>query len=607
MIRLFALLAEDTFLAFSWRVPFLVFLMVLSGILEGLAVTAALPLLIQLGGGVIADIPRENGASIITLLANGPVLLGLPEGPIGVGILMVLLVAASAVIYLSMARLAASMQVSYVRNWQNSIFSATLSAGPKFMDARRDGNVVASIVVEAGRVGGAFYHGCLVLAAIVNLIIYVALTLLVSPVTSFAVMIVGVLLFLFTRPYMRRAFGYGEAITRAQADIQSLAYEGISAIKMIKANVAEDEANTRFANASAQLAHANFQNSFDVQKAKTVFEFGGVVGLAGLLVVGPLFFGVEVSTVLVVLALFVRLLPRVSALQQGLQALNTLLPALLNLKKLRKEANAAAEAEDKRPLPSEISSKAVSIEFHGVAVQRGETLALNNVNVKIPPGKIVALVGPSGSGKSTFVEALLGLVKISSGDIRVDEFLLKELPLPAWRRTIGYVAQETSLLSGSIAANVRLGSAIDTTAVNAALDRAAAHFVRRLKTGIDTEVGDRGARLSGGERQRLGLARAMVIPRRLFVFDEATSALDAETETEVMKTVLKLSGQATVLLVAHRFSTVKDADIIHVFENGSIVESGDWKSLSKRGTRFEMLRELQEMERRDKLKSDSGV
>ena len=116
------------------------------------------------------------------------------------------------------------------------------------------------------------------------------------------------------------------------------------------------------------------------------------------------------------------------------------------------------------------------------------------------------------------VEALLGLVKISSGDIRVDEFLLKELPLPAWRRTIGYVAQETSLLSGSIAANVRLGSAIDTTAVNAALDRAAAHFVRRLKTGIDTEVGDRGARLSGGERQRLGLARAMVIPRRLFVF-----------------------------------------------------------------------------------------
>jgi ATP-binding cassette subfamily C protein len=592
LIRLLAFLGRDTLAAFGWRVPGLVGLMVLSGALEGLAITATLPLLSQLGG---ADAPSSAGALVVAALGRVPIVLGLPPGPVGVGVLMVVLVTASAVSYLAMARLAARLQVQYVLGWQTSVFTAALAAGPALLDTRRGGDVVAAIVTEVNRVGGAFYHSCLLLAAVVNLLIYVTLAVLVSPATSCAVMALGAVLFFATSPFMRRAFSYGEAITRAQGDIQSLSGEGVSAAKALKANVAEAAACASFAEAAGRLAEANFRNSFDVQKAKAVFEFGGTAGLAWLLVAGPLLLGVEVATVLVVLALFVRILPRLTALQQGLQALSVLLPALDNLQSLRKEARSVAEPDDPRPLPPAIAAAPPAIVFRGVSVIRGETLALDGVNLELPPGKIVAFVGPSGSGKSTFVDAVLGLVPVTSGRIEIAGIPLDELPLPAWRRAIGYVAQDTALLVGSVAHNVRLGTQADPRAVNAALERAAAHFVHRLAGGVDTEVGDRGARLSGGERQRLGLARALVAPRRLFILDEATSALDAETEAEVLRTVAQLAGEATVLVVAHRFSAVRGADMIYVLENGCVVETGDWSSLDKPGTRFHALKRLQEM------------
>lgn len=592
MTRLLALLAANAYADFGWRVPLLVGLMVLTGVLEGLAVTATLPLLSQFSSD---ETQGQSGAFLLATLAHAPVMLGLPEGPVGVGVLMVVLVAASALTFLAMAQFAARLQAQYMFGWQKSIFSAALRAGPAFLEARRGGDVVAAIVPDVNRVGSAFHHGCTVLAASVNLFIYVSLAFLVSPAASLSVVFLGIALFTVTRPLMRRAFSYGIEITRIQADIQTLSGEGVSNAKAIKVNVAEEKARERFDEAAEKLAEANYSNAFDAQKARAVFEFGGAAGVGSLLVVGPLLMGVEIAEVLVVLALFVRLLPRVMALQQGLHALSVLLPALDNVLRLREEAHAAAEPTDTRPLPSQIANAPTSIRFRGVRVARGDSCVLDGVELYLPAGSIAGLVGLSGSGKSTLVDAILGLVPLTSGSIEIGGVPLNDLPLPSWRRAIGYVSQETTLLSGSIRDNIRLGSEADPEAVKSAIERAAASFVWRLADGIDTPVGDRGSRLSGGERQRIGLARALVLPRRLLVLDEATSSLDAETEAEVLRTVAQAAGASTVLLVAHRFSAVRHADVIHVLENGRIVESGDWASLDRPGTRFHVLKQLQEM------------
>jgi ATP-binding cassette subfamily C protein len=375
--------------------------------------------------------------------------------------------------------------------------------------------------------------------------------------------------------------------------VQSLASESIAAAKLVKANAAEDVACGRFAEAAGRLAAANFANAFDIQKAKAVFEFGGAAGVAAILIVGPLLLSIDVATVLVVLALFVRLLPRVTGLQQGVQALTALLPALANLRAQLDAARAVAEPANDALLPGNIARRVPSIVFEGVTVVRGGRPVLRDVDLVLPAGRIVAFVGPSGSGKSTLVDAVLGLVPLAYGSIRIGETPLSQIPLPAWRRSVGYVGQDTVLLGGTIAENVRFGNAASDAQVDAALAASAADFVASLDLGGATPVGDRGAKLSGGERQRLGLARALAVPRLLYVLDEATSALDAETEARVIGTVAALAGSATVLVVAHRFSAVRAADTIHVVEDGRIIESGTWDELDRPGQRFRVLKELQ--------------
>jgi ABC-type multidrug transport system fused ATPase/permease subunit len=140
---------------------------------------------------------------------------------------------------------------------------------------------------------------------------------------------------------------------------------------------------------------------------------------------------------------------------------------------------------------------------------------------------------------------------------------------------------------------VRFGNKATDAQIAAALAAAAADFASEIERGNAIAVGDRGARLSGGERQRLGLARALAVPRRLYVLDEATSALDVETELRVIQTVTALAGAATVLVVAHRFSAVRAADVIHVIEDGRVIESGTWDELDRLGRRFRVLKELQ--------------
>jgi len=254
-----------------------------------------------------------------------------------------------------------------------------------------------------------------------------------------------------------------------------------------------------------------------------------------------------------------------------------------------------AEPHSVAVLPPDIASAPVAIRLVDVCVQRGGRTVLDNVSVEIPGGAIVAFVGPTGSGKSTLVDVVLGLVPLESGQVEIAGRALDSLPLDSWRRSVGYVGQDAALIAASIADNVRFGNQADDHAVQIALDRAAADFVGGASDGVRTLVGERGVRLSGGERQRLAIARALAVPRRLYVLDEATSALDSETEARIIETVTGLSQGATVLVVAHRFSAVKMADIIHVVEDGRIVESGDWAALDRPGRRFHSFRTMQDL------------
>jgi ABC-type bacteriocin/lantibiotic exporter with double-glycine peptidase domain len=218
------------------------------------------------------------------------------------------------------------------------------------------------------------------------------------------------------------------------------------------------------------------------------------------------------------------------------------------------------------------------------------TPSLQQVSVEIDESKIVAIVGPSGAGKTTFVDVLLGVLTPDAGEIKISGIPSIEA-ISKWPGAISYVPQDVLIVDGSIRHNVALGfpsSAFSDDQINLAIeDSALGDFVRSLPNGLSTEVGEVGAKLSGGQRQRLGIARALYTNPKLLVLDEATSALDGETESLVTDSIQKLKGKVTVVMIAHRLSTVRNADIVIYMQSGKIQAVGTFEEVRKQIPNFD--------------------
>jgi ABC-type multidrug transport system fused ATPase/permease subunit len=227
------------------------------------------------------------------------------------------------------------------------------------------------------------------------------------------------------------------------------------------------------------------------------------------------------------------------------------------------------------------------------AYGRGDAVALDGINLKIRKNETVAFVGSTGCGKTTLIDSILGLLSVS-GEIRVDGQIIDDANRKAWQNAIGYVPQDIFLIDDTVAKNIAFGvpeAEIDRSAVVNAARVADLHdFVEdELPNGYDTVVGERGIRFSGGQRQRIGIARALYHDPDVLILDEATSSLDTITERIVMQAVRDLMGDKTILMIAHRISTVVDADRIFLMDRGRIVVEGTYDSLMDRSERFKSL------------------
>jgi ATP-binding cassette subfamily B protein len=235
-----------------------------------------------------------------------------------------------------------------------------------------------------------------------------------------------------------------------------------------------------------------------------------------------------------------------------------------------------------------------ALTFDAVGFAYGATPVLHSVSLNIPAGATIALVGGTGSGKSTLIKLALGFIEAQSGEIHFDGEDLRMLSKSSLRAAIGYVAQESFLTDGSVAENIAYGQLPDPERVRAAAIAAEAHgFISALPNGYDSPVGERGSLLSGGQRQRIALARALYKNPALLILDEATSAVDNETEAAIQRSLTRLNHSRSCLIVAHRLSTVRFADCIHVLDGGRIVESGTHDELLKQNAAYTALWKLQ--------------
>jgi ATP-binding cassette subfamily B protein len=225
-----------------------------------------------------------------------------------------------------------------------------------------------------------------------------------------------------------------------------------------------------------------------------------------------------------------------------------------------------------------------AVRFDAVSVDYDGRRVVHALSIAVPAGETHALVGATGGGKSSLLKLLLGFVPPANGRVLIDESDLATLDPRALRRHIGYVAQEPFLTDGSIADNIAYGDATpDTGKIERAARAAQAHdFILALPERYASDVGERGSRLSGGQRQRIALARALYRDPEILVLDEATSAVDNETEAAIQRALHGAARGRSTLVVAHRLSTVRHADAIHVIESGRILESGTHEALLAR-------------------------
>uniref|UniRef100_UPI00374CA706 ABC transporter ATP-binding protein n=1 Tax=Undibacterium sp. TaxID=1914977 RepID=UPI00374CA706 len=252
--------------------------------------------------------------------------------------------------------------------------------------------------------------------------------------------------------------------------------------------------------------------------------------------------------------------------------------------------------EGRHLAPGSVSGE---LSFEHVSFGYGDSPTLHDIQLNIPAGKTVAFVGSTGSGKSTLVKLLLRFYSAQSGRILIDGQAIDELNLQDLRRAIGYVAQDSFLTDGTIAENIAYGiSDANEEAIAAAAQAAeATEFIQKLPLGFATRIGERGQKLSGGQRQRLALARAILKDPAILILDEATSAVDNETEAAIQRSLDVVSRDRTTIVIAHRLSTVRQADAIHLMEAGKIIESGTHDELLALNGGYAALWRLQTGER----------
>ncbi len=336
-----------------------------------------------------------------------------------------------------------------------------------------------------------------------------------------------------------------------------------------------------------ELADLNAERSFMPNISKYVIEITVVIGSLGI---AALQFSInDAAHAIAVLSVFVaastRISPAILRLQQGAisikSSVGSAVPTLELIEELEKLDSKISSVDslnfEHYGFTGEISVERVTLTYPGK-----EMPAVSDISFKVSPGEVVAFVGPSGAGKTTIIDLILGVLEPDKGKIRV-QMLSPLESVQSWPGAIGYVPQDVMISNGTVRENVTLGYSsedVDDEAVWEALEIAQlSKFVRELPQGLHTHVGDRGAQISGGQRQRLGIARAMFTKPKLLVLDEATSALDGVTEASITEAVHNLKGGVTIVMIAHRLSTVREADVIFYMREGKIEKSGTFEEI----------------------------
>jgi ATP-binding cassette subfamily C protein len=590
----------------SWRMPLALALMLLRSVTQGAQLLLLVPLMDVAGLDVRQDSLGWLAASVRSAFAT----MNMEPTPVTVLAAFLFFSVVLALITRWQIVFNTGLQQDFMAALRRRLYHAIANSNWLTFSRSRPSDFTHVLTTEIERVGGATSYLLQLLSSLVLVPVYVVLALQLSVTMSVLVLLCGAALLMLLRKRTQAAREIGEEISQTTSDLYSAAIEHLSGMKTVKSYGAEERNAKVFSSLVARMTQTYHDGARNYAGTTFWFSAGSALILSVILFIALEVLELSAASLLLLLFLFNRMIPLFSRIQQSYQSYLNELPAFARTTEMQSRCEAAAEL---------VSSDEEKVELrHGVKFERvsfsygesKEAPEIQGLDLFVKAGKTTAIVGPSGAGKSTIADLVMGLLTPRTGRVIVDGDPLEAERISAWRAQIGYVAQDTFLFNDTVKANLLWAcpGASDEEIKQALKSAAAEEFVSELPEGLETVLGDRGVRLSGGEKQRLALARALLRRPSLLILDEATSALDSENEKRIQSAIEELHGRITILIITHRLSTIRGADVIHVLEKGRLVQSGDWETLlSKTEGRFRALCQAQGISGNGEVISDREV
>jgi subfamily B ATP-binding cassette protein MsbA len=482
-------------------------------------------------------------------------------------------------------------------NLRKSVFNNVMNLHMGFFSNERKGDIISKIASDVQVVQYSVTGTLQVIFKEPLQIIFYVFTLFAISVklTFFSLLVIPVSAFIISR-IVKRLKEQAIALQQTYGVMISHLDEALSGIKIIKAFNAGEYTKERFNTQNKNYTRIVKSMARRQQMASPVSETLGVTMITGLVLYGGyLIFNhqsdLSAEAFITYIAIFSQVTRPAKAISDSFSGIHTGIAAGERVLKLIDEKPQIVDA----PNAITLSGFNEGIKLEHVTFAYGDKEVLSDINLEIPKGKTIALVGPSGGGKSTLMDLLPRFIEPQSGSISIDGHNIKEVTMESVRSLMGIVNQESILFNDTIFNNIAFGKPDATMEqVQAAARIANAHtFIESTENGYETNVGDRGTKLSGGQKQRICIARAVLANPPLMLLDEATSALDTESEKLVQDALNNLMKNRTSLIIAHRLSTIQNADLIVVLENGRVAEQGNHTELMQKNGLYRKLIDMQ--------------
>ena len=566
----------------------IVVLGIAAAVLEGIGLSFLLPIIeiVQ----VDDPVAEADGAMAVFVLVYETLSVPFTLGFVVVGVATVMAVRYTSSFLVAWFR--AALEMYYIRNLQKRTFDNALDAEVEYFDEEGSDDILNAIITETRYGGKTITYVVQFLQQLFFTAMYLLIAFLIAPLlTLFAIVVLGGLTVLL-RHVIEPGYQLGEIVAESNERRQEAAQAGTQGIRDVRLFGLADELYSEFVDAVERYTTYQvklFRNEAAIQN---FYNLGVAVSVFVLIFLALTFADLSIGALGVFLFAMFQMGPKVSMLNKTYYSIENRLPHLVRTQQFVSELEGRKERNDpERAVPATVDRVA----FEDVWFSYGDEPVIRGVDFEVEKGEFVAFVGQSGAGKSTIVSLLARLYAPDEGEIRANDIPVDEFAIDEWRTHIALVRQNPFIFNDTLAYNLTVGN---REATRADLDRVCAiarvdEFLDEFPDGYETKLGDDGVRLSGGQKQRVALARALLTDADVLVLDEATSDLDSQLELEVQRAIEAMDRDYAMIAIAHRLSTVENADRIYTMADGEIIEEGSHDDLLDNGGTYAGLYAIQ--------------